>query len=236
MPWDQALDIILQAKGLDMRKNGNVIWIAPRDELATKEKLELESRQQISDLEAVRTESFQLNYHRATAVFDFLKNKDQTMLSKRGSVIVDERTNKVFVTDAPSRLEEVRRLIAEIDVPVRQVSIEARIVEAEDTFSKNLGARVGCQRTAFKVVRYCGNDSGRRIFTGRQSGGDRLRTPVRSKTKPDFFTRRTERQFGGSGHRRPTGGPVRVVSVQQLGDASTQSWRSAPSKRTARAR
>ncbi len=99
VPWDQALDIILQAKGLDMRKNGNVIWIAPRDELAAKEKLQLESRQQITDLEPVRTETFQLNYHKAKTVFDFLKNKDQTALSKRGSVIVDERTNKLFVTD-----------------------------------------------------------------------------------------------------------------------------------------
>lgn len=143
VPWDQALDIILQARGLDMRKNGNVIWIAPRDEIATREKLELESRQQIGDLEPLRTESFQLNYHRAKSVHEFLKNKDQTVLSKRGSVIVDERTNKLFVTDAPTRLEELRRLIAEIDVPVRQVLIEARVVEAEDTFSKNLGARFG---------------------------------------------------------------------------------------------
>lgn len=143
VPWDQALDIILQAKGLDMRKNGNVIWIAPRDELAAKEKLQLESRQQITDLEPVRTETFQLNYHKAKSVFDFLKNKDQTALSKRGSVIVDERTNKLFVTDAPSRLDDVRRLIAEIDIPARQVMIEARIVEAEDNFTKNVGARLG---------------------------------------------------------------------------------------------
>jgi len=143
VPWDQALDIILQAKGLDMRKNGNVIWIAPRDELAAKEKLQLEARQQITDLEPVRTETFQLNYHKAKSVFDFLKNKDQTVLSKRGSVIVDERTNKLFVTDSPSRLDDVRRLISEIDTPARQVMIEARIVEAEDNFTKNLGVRLG---------------------------------------------------------------------------------------------
>ena len=143
VPWDQALDIILQAKGLDMRKNGNVIWIAPRDELAAKEKLQLEARQQITDLEPVRTETFQLNYHKAKSVFDFLKNKDQTVLSKRGSVIVDERTNKLFVSDSPSRLDDVRRLISEIDLPARQVMIEARIVEAEDNFTKNLGVRLG---------------------------------------------------------------------------------------------
>lgn len=143
VPWDQALDIILQAKGLDMRKNGNVIWIAPRDELAAKEKLQLESRQQITDLEPVRTETFQLNYHKAKSVFDFLKNKDQTVLSKKGAVIVDERTNKLFVTDVPSRLDDVRKLIAEIDIPARQVMIEARIVEAEDNFTKNVGVRLG---------------------------------------------------------------------------------------------
>ncbi len=147
VPWDQALDIILQAKGLDMRKNGNVIWIAPRDELAAKEKLELESRQQITDLEPTRTESFQLNYQRAEAVQKLINDKSQPLLSKRGSAVVDPRTNKLFVQDAPSRLEDVRRLLVEIDVPVRQVLIEARIVEAEDTFSRNLGARFGIHDT-----------------------------------------------------------------------------------------
>jgi type IV pilus assembly protein PilQ len=143
VPWDQALDIILQAKNLDMRKNGNVIWIAPRDELAAKEKLELEARQQIGDLEQTRTESFQLNYQRAEAVQKLISDKAQPLLSKRGTAVVDPRTNKLFVQDTPGRLEDVRKLLAEIDVPVRQVLIEARIVEAEDTFSKNIGARIG---------------------------------------------------------------------------------------------
>ncbi|QID16790.1 type IV pilus secretin PilQ [Nitrogeniibacter mangrovi] len=143
VPWDQALDIILQAKGLDKRKHGNVIWIAPRDEIAAREKLELESLQQIGDLEPLKTESFQINYHDAKAIFDFLKNKDQTVLSKRGSVIVDTRSNKVFVTDVSSRLDDLRRLIQEIDVPPRQVLIEARIVEAQKGFAKDLGARLG---------------------------------------------------------------------------------------------
>ncbi len=143
VPWDQALDIILQAKGLDMRKNGNVIWIAPRDELATREKLQFEAQQQITDLEPLRTESFQINYHKAMAVAAFLRNKDQTLLSKRGSAVVDERTNKLFVADIPGRLEDVRRVISEIDVPVRQVLIEAQIVEASDSFSRNLGVRLG---------------------------------------------------------------------------------------------
>lgn len=143
VPWDQALDIVLQQKGLDMRKNGNVVLVAPREELATKEKLELEAKQQISDLEPVRTESFQLNYQKAEAVQKLLTDPVQKMLSKRGSAVVDLRTNILFVQDTPSRLDEVRTLLAKIDVPVRQVLIEARIVEATDTFSRNLGVRLG---------------------------------------------------------------------------------------------
>jgi type IV pilus assembly protein PilQ len=143
VPWDQALQIILDARGLDMRKNGNVVWIAPRDELATKEKLMLESQQQIGELEALRTESFLLNYQKAQDVQALLTSPNQKVLSKRGSAVVDARTNTVFVQDVPTRLEEVRKLIAQIDVPVRQVMIEARIVEASDSFSKNLGAKLG---------------------------------------------------------------------------------------------
>jgi len=143
VPWDQALDIILKTRGLDMRKNGNVIWIAPRDELATREKLALEAQQQINDLEQTRTESFQMNYQKAADVQKLLSDPTQRMLSKRGSAVVDARTNTLFVQDTPSRLEEVRKLIAKIDVPVRQVMIEARIVEANDTFSRNLGVRLG---------------------------------------------------------------------------------------------
>ncbi len=143
VPWDQALDIILQSKGLDMRKTGNVVWIAPRDELATKEKLALEARQQIADLEPTRTESFQLNYQKGEDFRKLLTDKEQRILSRRGSAVVDPRTNMVFVQDTPSKLEEVRRLLRQIDVPVRQVMIEARVVEASDRFSRNLGARLG---------------------------------------------------------------------------------------------
>lgn len=143
VPWDQALDIILRSKGLDMRKTGNVVWIAPRDELATREKLALEARQQITELEPTRTEGFQLNYQKAQDVQAFLSTGTQRILSKRGSAVIDARTNTVFVQDNPSRLEEVRRLIRQIDVPVRQVMIESRIVEAADTFSRNLGIRLG---------------------------------------------------------------------------------------------
>jgi type IV pilus assembly protein PilQ len=143
VPWDQALDIILQTRGLDSRRNGNVIWIAPRDELTTREKLALESQQQIAELEQTRTESFQMNYQKAADVQLLLSDKTQRILSKRGSAVVDARTNTLFVQDVPSKLEEVRKLLAKIDVAVRQVMIEARIVEAADTFSRNLGVRLG---------------------------------------------------------------------------------------------
>ena len=143
VPWDQALDIILQQKGLDMRKNGNVILIAPREEIATKEKLEFESKGQISDLEPLRTESFQMNYIKGADVQKLLIDPKQTLLSKRGSALLDDRSNMLFVKDTPSRLEDVRDMIAKVDVPVRQVMIEARIVEAGDSFAKNLGVRFG---------------------------------------------------------------------------------------------
>ena len=143
VPADQVVDIIFQQKGLDMRKNGNVILIAPRDELATREKLEYEARQQIGDLEPLRTETFQINYHKSETIFAALKDKSQTLLSKRGQVVMDSRSNKLFITDIPSRLDDVRRMLTEIDIPSRQVLIEARIVEASDAFAKNLGVRLG---------------------------------------------------------------------------------------------
>ncbi len=146
VPWDQALDIIMQSKGLDMRKNGSVIWIAPKEELLTKEKLELEQKAQIAELEPVKTESFQLNYQKVEAfkqVFGVDGSSTNRLLSKRGSAVIEPRTNQLFVTDIPSKLEEVRKLIAKTDIASRQVLIEARIVEADDKFSKNLGAKLG---------------------------------------------------------------------------------------------
>ncbi len=148
VPWDQALDIVMQAKGLDMRKNGSVLWIAPKDELLTKEKLELEQRAQISELEPVKTEIFQLNYQKAESfkqvfALDGAGGGNNRILSKRGSAVIDPRTNQLFVTDIPSKLDEVRKLVQKTDVASRQVLIEARIVEATDTFGRNLGARLG---------------------------------------------------------------------------------------------
>lgn len=142
VPWDQALDIILQSRGLDMRKNGNVIQVAPREELAAKEKIDLTARQEISELEDVRTETFQLNYIKAEAFKKILVDPQQKMLSKRGSAVWDERTNQLFIQDTPSKLDEVRKIIAKVDVPVRQVMIEGRVVEASDKFSRSLGVNM----------------------------------------------------------------------------------------------
>lgn len=147
VPWDQALDIVMQARGLDMRRNGNVLWIAPKDELLTKERLELEQRAQISELEPLITETFQLNYQKAEAFQKVFGLDGQpgrsSILSRRGSASAEPRSNKLFITDTAARLAEVRRLIQLTDMPQRQVMIEARIVEADDNFNKNLGVRLG---------------------------------------------------------------------------------------------
>jgi type IV pilus assembly protein PilQ len=149
VPWDQALDIILQAKGLGLRKSGNVIWIAPKDELSAKEKVDLEARAQIANLEPVRTQSFQLNYTKAEEVAKGLTGQStggdagSKILTSRGSVIFEARTNQLFVSDIPSKLEEIQMMISKIDIPVRQVLIEARIVEAGDTFGRSLGVKLG---------------------------------------------------------------------------------------------
>ncbi len=148
VPWDQALDIILQARGLGMRKTGNVLLIAPKDELAAKDKLELESKNAIQNLEQVRTQDFRLNYAKASEIAAGLIGTggaaaNNRILSTRGSVIFETRTNQLFVTDIPSKLEQVQAMIAKIDIPVRQVLIEARIVEAADSFGRSLGVRLG---------------------------------------------------------------------------------------------
>ncbi len=145
VPWDQALDIVLQAKGLGMRKTGNVLWIAPKDEINAKEKLDLESRAAIQTVEPVRTQSFQLNYSKATDIAAQISSgpPGARILSNRGSLIAEPRTNQLFVTDIPSRLEQVQDFIQKLDIPTRQVLIEARIVEASDTFGRSLGVRLG---------------------------------------------------------------------------------------------
>lgn len=167
VPWDQAFDIILQSRGLDMRKNGNVIQVAPREEIAAKEKIDLTSRQEIAELEELRTESFPISYQKGEEVVLLLSSKDQRILSKRGSAIVDKRTNTVFVQDTSAHLEEARKLIQQIDVPIRQVMIEARVVEATDQFGKNLGVRLGyASRDTFRVGRNMSGNIGSNTITG----------------------------------------------------------------------
>jgi type IV pilus assembly protein PilQ len=160
VPWDQALDLVMQARSLDMRKNGNVVWIAPKEELALKEKQELEAKAQVADIEPLRTELFQLNYQKAEEVRKMISPSTGAggaaggvgtttgVLSKRGSANVDVRTNVLVVQDTPSKLDEVRRLIQRIDIAVKQVVIEARVVIADDKFSRQLGARFGVGATA----------------------------------------------------------------------------------------
>ncbi|BEP57306.1 type 4a pilus secretin PilQ [Variovorax sp. V118] len=171
VPWDQALDIIMQAKNLGMRKNGSVLWIAPKDEINAKEKLEFEAKAAIENLEPLRTQSFQLNYTKAIAIAQGLTgtgasaggggggsgNTTSRILSPRGSVIAESRTNQLFVSDIPSRLAQVADLIQKLDIPVRQVLIEARIVEASDTFGKSLGVRMGGGISRERVASANGN-------------------------------------------------------------------------------
>ena len=161
VPWDQALDIIMQAKGLGLRKSGNVLWIAPRDEIAAREKQELEARATVESLEQVRTQSFQMNIaSQLTASSSSGSGSaggNARILSTRGSVIAEPRTNQLFVTDIPSRLEQVQELITKLDIPIRQVLIEARIVEADDDFSKSIGVRLGGGVRNFGVGSVDGN-------------------------------------------------------------------------------
>ena len=148
VPWDQALELILKTKGLDKRQVGNVLLVAPAAEIAAREKLELENQKQISELAPLRTEFIQIRYASASELFDLFSSAagssgEQSMLSERGSVIVDERTNAIILTDTADRLEEFRRVIAQLDVPVRQVLIEARIVTAQTNFSEEIGVAWG---------------------------------------------------------------------------------------------
>jgi type IV pilus assembly protein PilQ len=192
VPWDQALDLILQTKGLDKRRNGNVIWIAPKDELMTKEKLEFEAKNQVADLEPLTTEYIQLNYMRADEARSMLYgsarslnsasgeavncsaqaqgltgtaaqqaaqqsqgNSDQKILTKRGRATYELKTNTLIITDTARKIQEVRELLARLDVPVRQVMIEARVVVATDGWSRDLGARLN-----FAAINQVGNIGG----------------------------------------------------------------------------
>jgi type IV pilus assembly protein PilQ len=143
VPWDQALDIILKTKGLAMRETGNVLLIAPTEEIAAREKLELEAQQQVQELAPLRTEFIQVNYARAGDLASLLQGSQASLLSDRGSVTIDPRTNTLLVQDTNQKLDQIRNLVQRLDVPVRQVLIDSRIVIARDDFSRDLGVRFG---------------------------------------------------------------------------------------------
>ncbi len=143
VPWDQALDIVLRTKGLDKRRDGNVIIVAPADELAAREKADLAAKKDIQELAPLRSEYLQVNYAKASDLAELIKSQGGSLLSGRGGVAVDERTNTLLLQDTVDRLADVRRLVGTLDIPVRQVLIEARIVIVNDDFSRELGVRAG---------------------------------------------------------------------------------------------
>jgi type IV pilus assembly protein PilQ len=143
VPWDQALDIVLKTKGLDKRSDDNVIIVAPAEEIAAREKAELAARQDLQELKPLRSEYLQVNYAKAAELAELVKSQGGSLLSSRGSVAVDERTNTLLLQDTADRLADIRRLVGTLDIPVRQVLIESRIVIVNDDFTRELGVRAG---------------------------------------------------------------------------------------------
>jgi len=143
VPWDQALDIVMRSKGLDMRQDGNVMFIAPAAEIAAREKELLSAKKEVQELAPLRTEYLQVNYAKAADLAALVKSQGGSLLSERGSVSIDERTNTLLLQDTAERLTDIRRLVSTLDIPVRQVMIEARIVIVNDDFSRQLGVRFG---------------------------------------------------------------------------------------------
>ena len=143
VPWDQALDIILKSKGLAMREAGNVIMVAPTEEIAAREKLELEASQQVEELAPLHTEFVQVNYAKAQDLAALIKAEENNLLSDRGSVTLDQRTNTLIIQDVSASLESIRQMVNKLDIPVRQVLIESRIVNADESFAKDLGVEFG---------------------------------------------------------------------------------------------
>ncbi|MDR2877609.1 MAG: type IV pilus secretin PilQ, partial [Chromatiales bacterium] len=143
VPWDHALDIVLKSKGLGMRQAGNVIMVAPAAEIAAREKQEFESSKQIQEIAPLVSDLIQVNYAKAEEIAALLKARENSMLSERGNVTVDQRTNTLLIRDTSDKLIDIRKLVAKLDIPVRQVLIESRVVVANDDFSRDLGVRMG---------------------------------------------------------------------------------------------
>jgi type IV pilus assembly protein PilQ len=177
VPWDQALDIVLESKALGMRNNGNVIWVAPATELAAKEQQELQSLKRIKELEPLVTEYISVNYARAEDLIELVKSskgdKEGTLLSNRGNISVDSRTNILLVQDTATNIDSIRDMVKSLDVPIKQVSIEARIVIANDEFGKDLGSRFGVTQLA---------PFGRRGLLATSGGVDALNSIVNDAT------------------------------------------------------
>jgi type IV pilus assembly protein PilQ len=169
VPWDQALDIVMTTKGLDMRQNGNVIMVAPAEEIAARETADLEARLAISELEPLYSEFLQVNYAKATdlAVLITAESGGNPLLSERGSVGVDDRTNTLLVQDTAERLQNIRRLVRTLDIPIKQVLIESRIVVVNDDFSRDLGVRLGV--SAFRE-----SNTGLTTISGTGDGTDHI--------------------------------------------------------------
>ncbi len=170
VPWDQALDIVMTTKGLDMRRNGNVIIVAPAEEIAAREKAALEAVKDLQTLEPLRSEFIQVNYAKAGELADLIKGDGgKTLLSDRGSVAIDQRTNTLLISDTASSLANIRRLVTTLDIPVRQVLIESRVVIVNDDYSRELGVRFGTN-----VVKDRNNGQGLVSLTGNGSGSDTI--------------------------------------------------------------
>jgi type IV pilus assembly protein PilQ len=181
VPWDQALDIVLRTKGLDKRQEGNVIYVAPAEELAAREKQQLESRKAITELAPLRTEYLQVNYAKASDLAGLIRSQGKTsLLSERGTVAIDDRTNTLLLQDTAERLADIRRLVQTLDIPVRQVLIEARIVIVGDDFSRSLGMRFG---GAF-VGNYGSNDGLMYVGSRGLNSPDGDRGPIISPNGP----------------------------------------------------
>ena len=170
VPWDQALDIVMTTKGLDMRQNGNVIIVAPAEEIAARETADLEAKAAINELEPLYSEFLQVNYAKASDLADLISHSQgqNSMLSERGSVAIDDRTNTLLVQDTVTRLQDVRRLVRTLDVPIRQVLIESRIVVVSDDFSRDLGVRFGA--TGYKA----NSSDGATVISGSGVGTDTM--------------------------------------------------------------
>ena len=170
VPWDQALDIILKTKGLAMRQTGNVILVAPTEEIAAREKLELESQKQIEELAPLRSEFIQVNYAKAATISGLLKAEGNSLMTERGNVSVDDRTNTLLVRDTAAALTSIRELVTRLDVPVRQVLIESRIVIADDTFNRDLGVRFGLSKATGATTTGLGEDNDVLFIGGKLPG------------------------------------------------------------------